>query len=114
MNSTSSPLQKGAMRGVWQVLRQLVGAEGAHADARRPPVQVQVGNSVEHLGLPWRRLLELSRPHLQSSLPGSILSSRNSRTHAGTALNCTLQGGLMQLVLGRPFSTVVHDQDKSI
>ena len=52
MNSTSSPLQKGAVRGVRQVLRQLVGAEGAHADARRPPVQVQVGNSVEHLGLP--------------------------------------------------------------
>ena len=71
MNSTSSPLQKGAVRGVWQVLRQLVGAEGAHADARRPPVQVQVGNSVEHLGLPWRRLLELSRPHLM--LPFTVV-----------------------------------------
>ena len=71
MNSTSSPLQKGAVRGVRQVLRQLVGAEGAHADARRPPVQVQVGNSVEHLGLPWRRLLELSRPHLM--LPFTVV-----------------------------------------
>ena len=50
----------------------------------------------------------------QSSLPGSILSSINSHTHAGTALNYTLQGGLMQLVLGKPFSTVSHDQDKSI
>ena len=50
----------------------------------------------------------------QSSVPGFILSSINSHTHAGTALNCTLQGGLRQLVLGRPFSTVVYDQDKSI
>ena len=50
----------------------------------------------------------------QSSLPGFIFSSINSHTHAGTALNYTLQGGLMQLVLGKPFSTVLHDQDKSI
>ena len=68
MNSTSSLLQKGAVRGVRQVLRQLVGAEGAHADARRPPVQVQVGNSVELTG---PRLLKLSWPHLM--LPCSVL-----------------------------------------
>ena len=35
------------MRGVRQVLRQLVRAEGAHADARRPPVQVQGGDSID-------------------------------------------------------------------
>ena len=50
----------------------------------------------------------------QSSLPHFILGSRNSHIHAGTARNCTLQGGLRQLVLVRPFSTVVYDQDKSI
>ena len=50
----------------------------------------------------------------QSSLPDFILSSRNIHTNAGTALNFTLQGGLRPLVLGRPFSAVVHDQDNSI
>ena len=30
------------MRRVRQVLRELVGAEGAHADARRPAVQVRL------------------------------------------------------------------------
>ena len=48
------------------MLRQLVGAEGAHADARRPPVQVQVGNSVELLGLTWRRFLRLSQAKFEA------------------------------------------------
>ena len=30
------------MRGMRQVLRQLLGPQGAHADARRPPVQVRL------------------------------------------------------------------------
>ena len=56
-NSSSSPWQEGAVRGVRQVLRQLVGAEGSHADARRPPVQMQASNSVDFSGLAdWHKM----------------------------------------------------------
>ena len=78
------------------------------------------GQSVVKQLLDWRPYLSKRicltwrARHDQSSLPHFILGSRNSHIHAGTARNCTLQGGLRQLVLGRPFSTVVYDQDKSI